>query len=294
MPDYTSPRALQAINPASFLAGYAHVPAALAQLQLQSNSLNGGAGSPLIMVQVPPALATKEATIELPAMPGLRSVAYGSCGTDGLSGVLSDETGALISLSFGGGDAWVVDHWHRPEDGWMTLRLSVPGPAVSTGGLLTVAPIPTDQSDHGQEEDLYACDRRTDANRGVSVRLMSLMAQSVWQAWQRPLVHYTLMDLTGQRATAAATEVWAANLVILGRNRPLGMSVQAAGSAAAEVELTVGSAQCSCTGFPAVQGNIIRSAASTPVIPGIVTGILRVTVPPAGTLDVYSISIYER
>jgi hypothetical protein len=298
MPHFEAPDWLQTIDPGAFLPGQFLKRAVgdrnVDLLRLQHNTLVGGAGSPWLCAGIPNCGAGEEASLEIPPQPGLRMVALGvgDTGVLGYAVTLTDDVGAFVTVALAAHPAWRDAEWTRSLSGWITARL-VAGPAGSDAVGITVAPVPPDTSTAGQEADGYLCEHRTDDDRPVSVGLVNRLCAAVTAAWARPQIFHTYLDPNGWRGTAGTTETFAAHLPLPSRGRALGLSVQAAGSAAATVSLLVGPTSTVCTGFPPAQGAIIRAAATDPILPGYVVGDLQVVIPGGGSLTIYSVSVYE-
>lgn len=291
---YSAPRYLQVISAGSFVPGGAVVPLDVEALGLQSNTVLGGCGGPLLMGAL--SLGLSAATLEVPPCPGLRALSIGVNGlgvSDSFTLTLSDETGELVSQEITA-DGWVEVEWHRATDGWLSFELE-PGAACSFS--LNVSPIPpaTPAKNEGLEAEGYLSGERLDLDNenGVSVGAMNLLSLASANADKRPQTHFCFASASGHRCDEGDHPFVADLPVVIPAGRKIGFSVTAgtsSGPTTTDINLTIGDATLTLSDF--VGTSLARSQGAS-IPEGVHSVTLSVDVPEGASFSIYALTIFD-
>lgn len=295
--DYYAPAALQAIDPDEFILG-ADVGVGDAgssnMLKRQHNTMVAAAGGPWVWGGFIGDDA-EYAEIQIPPMQGVRGVdiaAWRPGKWIDMTVSLTDDTGLLASQTFNNESSHYVKEFARAVDGYTVIKVLLGAGAYKNWSSVMVAPYPFTTPVAGMEGDGLLHSDRFAANKPLTTGIMGKMVDGVYNVWRRPHVHHTFMEPGGTRFNVGTT-VFAAVIPIHARGRKLGMSVQAAGTAASTVTVYVGNQSLELTGFPAVQGNFRSGATTKTILAGHYVAYVMVVVPAAGSLHVFGLSIYD-
>ncbi len=299
MGDYMSLTQLGAIDPANWLIDADVNRTAMITMMLQSNAALAAAAGPWYQGRVAYSGAgTVNADLELPPMPGVRrfDVAAGDLGLSGTGPdvPIIDDTGTACSLTPASG--WGSMESTRALDGWVKLRVEDDGDCtllvqpVGLGSGYPAAGSPTEMEEEGfLHNDRYA------NNRGASVTTMQRMIDAARTAYARSMVYHARIWLNAQRA-GSGTSLLLQGFPVRSRGRRIGLSVQAVESVTntAEVRLKLGGVTvATADSIPAAKGTIVKDNSTDPIPSGHFVASLETYTPGGGTLDLYSVSVYE-
>jgi hypothetical protein len=297
MVDYISIEQLGAIDPSKWLIDADIDRTSMVTLMLQANAALSGAAGPWYQGDVNYSGAgVANAQMELPPMPGIRMVDVGVGGAppSGPSVSIIDETGTVGTISPASG--WGSIESSRALDGWLQVSVEEEGQFS-----LTVQPIPlgTSYPAAGSPTEMelegFLHNDRYANNRGLSVTTVQRMIDAARTAYARSMVYHGAIWLNGQR-TASGTGLLLQGFPVRSRGRRIGLSVQGVEttSTTAEVRLKLGGEVVALVdGFPGSQGTIVRGNSTDPIPPGHFIASLETYAPAVGTLDLYSVSVYE-